>query len=79
MGPKLLPDADLTARCCSLFISVFPPILSKKAELIQDLLAPVSINALHFSPPTCTGKVVPLEVPITISSTDKALCLVLQS
>ena len=35
---------------------------------MQDLVAPVSINALHFEPCISIGKVVPHSVPITTCS-----------
>ena len=42
---------------------------------MQDLVAPVSIKALHSEPCILTRKVVPLSVPITTCSTVSNLCL----
>ena len=42
---------------------------------MQDLVAPVSIRALHFEPCMSIGKVLPLLVPITTCSIISILCL----
>ena len=73
-GARLLPEADFTATLCNPFSFCCGRVL-KKASLMQDLVAPASIKALHFKPCISTGKVVPCSVPITTCSMLLNLCL----
>ena len=73
-GARLLPEAALTATLCNPFRFCCGRVL-KYASVRQDLVAPVSIKALHSKPCISTGKVVPHSVPITTCSMISNLCL----
>ena len=67
MGAKLLPVADLTLTFCNKWIFDNCNFLYY-SSLIQHLVAPVSISALHTVVPILVGKVVPCSNPMITSS-----------
>ena len=74
MGTRLLPVADLTLIFCMKWVFV-KDRFCKYFSLIQLLVAPVSIKALHTEVPILVGKVVPCSDPIMTSSAQFAFGL----
>ena len=66
-GAKLLSVADLTLTFCKRWIFDSCNFL-QYSSLIQHLVAPVSIKALHIVVPTLVENVVPCSDPMITSS-----------